>query len=171
MHTTRLQTMIGYARQPRDLAVAGFSAVELLVVVAITVVAGAVAAPSCASFFARQQARSVGSELFFSLLRARSEAVSRNASVTLAPAGGGNWQQGWKIVDPASFTTVLDSHGSSTGTTIAGPTSVVFDGAGRVKGATSPTFLVTATAGASTTYQCVSVDLSGRPYQKTGSTC
>jgi type IV fimbrial biogenesis protein FimT len=171
MQITLLPMTMGSPLKPRDFAVAGFTTVELLAVVAITCVVAAVAAPSFSSLFERQKVKSVGSELFFSLLRARSEAVARNASVTLAPAVGSNWQQGWQILDPASATTVLDSHGSSNGTTIAGPSSVVYDGGGRIKGGIAPTFVIAAIGGATATYQCVSVDLSGRPYQKAAPTC
>lgn len=150
---------------------AGFTTVELIIVVAIMCLLTAVAVPSFAGLFASQKANSVGSELFFSLLRARSEAVTRNANVTLAPTVGGNWQQGWQIMDLTSTTTILDSHEKSNGTTIEGPISVVYDGAGRVKGGTSPMFVITAIVGTSTSYQCVSVDLGGRPYQKKASAC
>jgi len=162
------------AQKHRHLAIVGFTTVELIIVVAIMGVLTAVAAPSFTGLFASQKAKNVGSELFFSLLRARSEAVARNANVTLAPTVGGNWQQGWHIVDPARATTILDSHansGSSKGTTIAGPISVVYDGAGRVRSGTSPMFVITAIVGTSTSYQCVSVDLGGRPYQKKAPTC
>lgn len=170
MRTTPLTMAIDRPRKLRDFTGAGFTTVELLVVLAITCVVAAVAAPSFSSLFARQKAKSVGSELFFSLLRARSEAVARNANVTLAPAAGGNWQQGWQIADPTSAAVVLDSHGISNGTTITGPSSVVYDGGGRLQGGIAPTFVIS-TIGASASYQCVSVDLSGRPYQKAAPTC
>ena len=159
------------SKKHRDRAIVGFTTVELIIVVAIMGVLTAVAAPSFANLFASQKAKNIGSELFFSLLRARSEAVARNANVTLAPTVGGNWQQGWHIADPTNATTILDRHGNSHGTTITGPASVVYDSAGRIKSGTSPLFVITAIVGTSTSHQCVSVDLGGRPYQKKASTC
>ena len=159
------------ASTSRWVRTAGFTTVELLVVVAITGILAAVAAPSITSLVGRQKVKSVGSELLFSLLRARSEAVARNASLTLAPTAAGNWQQGWQILNPASASNVLDSHGFSNGTTITGPANVVYDGSGRVKGVVPPVFVIAAVIGSTSTYQCVSVDLGGRPYQKAASTC
>ena len=52
--------------------------------------------------------------------------------------------------------------------TITGPTSVIFLPSGRVKGSTEPSWDISI-AGQSQ-HRCVSLDLSGRPYQ-TSSAC
>jgi len=149
----------------------GFTTIELLVVVAIASILAAMATPSLTTLIARQNAKSTGSELFFALLRTRSEAVARNTNLTLAPSTGGDWRLGWQLPDPANPANLLDSHGISKVATITGPDSVVYDGSGRIKGGVAPVFVIKALVGATPIYQCVSVDLGGRPYQKADSTC
>ena len=62
----------------------GFTVVELMVVVAIAAVLATIAAPSFQSVFDRQRVRSAGSNLNTDIQYARSEAVRRNAAVTVS---------------------------------------------------------------------------------------
>jgi type IV fimbrial biogenesis protein FimT len=140
--------------------------VELMVAVAIAGILAALAAPSFNDLIANQRAKAVASELHAALSRARGEAIARNANVTLSPKSGG-WQNGWQILDPANA--VLDDRGAASGATISGPTSVIYLRSGRVQGSTAPSFLVSLTTGSTSKYQCVSVELSGRPYLKASS--
>jgi type IV fimbrial biogenesis protein FimT len=141
--------------------------------IAVTGILATLATPSFANLIASQRARSVASELYVALTKARSEAIMRNANVTLSPKPGG-WQNGWQILDPSNASNasnVLDDRGLASGATITGPTSVIYRASGRIQGNSSPSLIITATAGNSTIYQCVSVDLSGRPYMKAASSC
>jgi type IV fimbrial biogenesis protein FimT len=146
---------------------AGFTLIELLVVLSIAVILVLVAAPSFSYLIANRSAKSAASELLSSLQRARSEAIARNANVTLSPISG-SWQNGWQVLGPTS--TVLDTRPLVKGATVTGPTSVVYRSSGRITATTAPSFLFTAT-GADNVYQCVSVDLTGRPYMKAASSC
>lgn len=148
---------------------AGFTMVELMVAVAIACVLAALAAPSFSSLTANQRAKAVASELYVSLARARSEAITRNLNVTLLPKGGG-WQNGWQILDPVNGA-VLDDHGVATGATVSGPDSLTYRGSGRIQTNRSTSFIVTTTAGSTDQYQCISVDLTGRPYMKAAASC
>ncbi|QHJ01691.1 prepilin-type N-terminal cleavage/methylation domain-containing protein [Xylophilus rhododendri] len=97
----------------------GFTLVELMVTLAIVVILGLLAAPSLQGLTAKIRLTGVGSQFTGNLLRARSEAVSRNActvmclstttgdtitsdanGVTGGPScanTGTNWQQGWIV--------------------------------------------------------------------------
>ncbi|AQV94107.1 prepilin-type N-terminal cleavage/methylation domain-containing protein [Cupriavidus necator] len=148
----------------------GFTLIELMAAVAIAGILAALAAPSFSSLIASQRAKAVASELFGSLSRTRSEAIMRNTAVTLSPKAG-SWQSGWQILDPSNAANVLDDHGSAGGMTINGPASVTYRASGRLGAGAAPSFLITATAGSATAYQCVSVDLSGRPYMVAAPSC
>lgn len=141
----------------------GFTLPELMAVVAIMATLAAVAGPSFTDLIASQRAKSATTDLFGALLRARSEAVKRNATVTLQP-NGSSWQSGWTIPNPTTADAMIDVHGAVTGTTISGPASVVFQANGRLVGASRPSFDIQAANGSAK--RCIEIDLSGRPIQK-----
>lgn len=144
--------------------------IELMVAITIAAILAVIALPSFSGLIASQRAKAVGSELFATMSKARSEAITRNANVTLSPKTGG-WQNGWQILDPANAANILDDRGAATGATVTGPASVIYRSSGRIQGNSAPSFLITTASGSSTYYQCVSVDLSGRPYMKAASSC
>lgn len=143
---------------------AGFTLPELIITVAIVGILAALAAPSLSSLISDQRAKSTATDLYVALAKARSEAIGRNANVTLAPKTGG-WQAGWTITDAAS--TTLEDHPAITNATIVGPTNVIYRASGRISGTSAPTFDIQVTGG--TTHRCVTIDLSGRPNEKAAS--
>jgi type IV fimbrial biogenesis protein FimT len=149
---------------------AGFTMVELMVVVTITGILAALAAPSMSGLMANQRAKSLASELFATLARTRSEAMTRNANVTLSPKTGG-WQNGWRLLDPTNANIVLEDRNATAGAIVTGPTDVTYQGSGRLLGTTVPAFAISVPVGTTAMYQCVTVDLSGRPYMKAAQTC
>ena len=151
----------------RPLNTRGFTLPELMTVLAIMAILGAMAAPAYGGWVAAMRGRSAGTDLYTALNRARSEAIKRNVEVTLAPKSGG-WQAGWRIADPGDSSRLLDDHTAVPGATIDGPTNVVYLPNGRVKGASLPAFDIS--VGGSEARRCVAVDLSGRPGQ-TSSEC
>jgi type IV fimbrial biogenesis protein FimT len=148
----------------------GFTLVEMMVVVVIGAILVGAAAPSFSRAIATQRARSAGTDVYLALLKARSEAIKRNATVTLAPKAGG-WQNGWQIVNPSVATDILEDHGAAAGATITGPASVVYRPSGRLQAGTAVSVLIAVGTGTSSSYQCVSVELSGQPTTKAASSC
>jgi type IV fimbrial biogenesis protein FimT len=155
----------GQDRQDR-VGARGFTIIELMVTIVIASILIALAGPSFSSLTASQRAKGAASELYATLAKARSEAITRNATVTVSPVSS-NWANGWQIVAPSSV--VVDNHGATTGVTITGPTSFVYRTSGRASAA--QTFVITGTAGSANSSQCVSVDLTGRPYITAGTSC
>lgn len=154
---------------------AGFTLIEMMVTVTIAIILATMALPSYTAFVANQRVKSVGADLVVTMIKARNEAVMRNANVTVT-ANAGGWQNGWQTTD--STGAILDTHGSSplnvaisanfTGT----GGSVIYQSSGRLHptltGAAS--FTITSSKSASA-YQCVTTDLSGRPNTKTTTPC
>ena len=141
----------------------GFTLIELMTTVAIVGLLTTAAVPQFASLIASKRSKAAATDLYLSLIQARSEAIKRNENVTLAPSGD-NWQSGWRILDANNA--VIDAHAAVGGITITSSlNSLVFQSSGRPQGTTTPTFLVAATNQASAP-SCVSTSLSGRPYAK-----
>lgn len=145
---------------------AGFTLIEALVTLSIVGILAAVALPSFADLMARQRAKNAATDLYVALVKARSEAVKRNASVTVLP-NAGNWQAGWQVVDanvtPAA---VLDTRPAVPGASIiGGPASVVYQSSGRIAG-NAGVFFTVAGINAAAGRRCVTATVSGRPYVK-----
>lgn len=141
----------------------GFTLTELMIVVTVMAVLMAVALPNFAVFVRNQRVKTASFDVFSSLVFARSEAVTRNAAVTMAPLTAGSWVSGWTVKDSGG--TVLRSQDAvpNINFTIF-PASVVYAGSGRLSAAVNP-FELTAD-GSGITTRCISIDLSGRPVTK-----
>jgi type IV fimbrial biogenesis protein FimT len=145
-------------------AARGYTLTEILMALAVLVILSTVAIPSFREMFLAQAVKTAGFDVFSGLLLARSEAVTRNTTVSIVPSGG-NWSEGWTIADADGE--VLERQDRMPRVIIAGPGRVTYNGAGRVStGATS--FDLTANGGRAAHASCVSIDLSGRPVQKQG---
>jgi len=87
-------------RQPSRHA-AGFTLVELMVTIVVLAILLAIGIPSFASLIASNRLTSATNELIASLQAARTEALRRNARVTVCPAApnanacSGAWRDGW----------------------------------------------------------------------------
>ena len=86
----------------------GFTLVELMVVLVIVAVLLMIALPSFSVLTYRTKLKSYANEVVTSVYLARSEAIKRNADMTLCVAeeadltckGSGSWEQGWVVIDP-----------------------------------------------------------------------
>lgn len=108
----------------------GFTLVELVIVVAVVGVLAGVAAPSFNEIILAQRLKSTSFDLIASLSYARSEAIKRNATITIAPEGG-NWASGWTV---KHGTDLLRSQPSVANVTITltGTTNIEYGRSGRV---------------------------------------
>jgi type IV fimbrial biogenesis protein FimT len=113
----------------------------------------------------------VATDFHQSLLKARSEAIKRNTSVTVNPIGG-SWAAGWSIVDPANPSgQPLEQRSADGAVAVATSlTQIMYRGSGRITATTTPTFVFSASSASG-------VALRGHRSQRTsrmaskGSTC
>ena len=140
----------------------GFTLTELMIVVTVFAVLIGAALPSYTQFVRNQRVKNASFDVFTSLVLARSEAITRNTAVTVAPVTANTWTSGWTVADAGG--TVLRRQEAIPGITITGPANVVYRGTGRLSSA-SGSFELSAT-GSSITTRCITVDLSGRPVTK-----
>lgn len=144
---------------------AGFTLIELMVSIAIVAVIATLAVPSFTEFSASQRVKAAASSLFISILHARSEAITRDVTVTLSPISG-DWANGWIIQNPAFPDLNLERHDQSGNVIISGPASLRYRSSGRLTDTSVSDFSITAD-GTSAEY-CVSVSLNGQPINKKG---
>ncbi|MEP5568050.1 MAG: GspH/FimT family pseudopilin [Halioglobus sp.] len=138
---------------------AGFTLVELMIVLVLLAVLLGVAVPSFRDFITNQRLRATSNDLRIALMTARSEAVKRNRSMQVTPDG--SWSAGWEILDPNDA--VIFSHAqSSTGNvTIADPGSPVqFTSGGRASNAIE--FDIQVGSGVGSAEGCLVLALDGR---------
>jgi type IV fimbrial biogenesis protein FimT len=150
----------------------GFTLVELVVVMAIVSILLALAAPNFSSFSSSQRLRAVASDLLTTLVTARSEAIKRNAQVTVSAVvvgGSSNWGRGWTATGPGGVQ--IDRKDIDAGQ-VAGPTTpatIVFDGSGRITAAGEVSLQFSDGRGdAVVAPRCVTIDLAGRPHSRAG---
>ncbi len=141
----------------------GYTLLELMVTVAIAAVVAALAAPAFNNVIEKQRVRSAADALISSLSLARSEAITRNSTVTVAQKNS-SWTTGWTLV--AGGTTLRDESGV-TGVTITGSAgSFQFSNSGRATA--SMTFSIVPDSGDTSHQRCVSLSLSGKPRSAEG---
>lgn len=103
-----LATLTSSMWRRRDLVmtrrrVVGFTLIELMVTVAVAVILSMVAVPSFRQFILNQRIKNTSYDLVSALTMARSEAITRNAPVSLA-ASGASWANGWCVITPPPTT-------------------------------------------------------------------
>lgn len=147
----------------------GFTIVELLITITIAGILAATAIPSFRSYLAWQSIKNNSFDMISSFNLARSEAIMRNANVTITPIAG-VWTNGWAVTTVGG--TTLSQQDSLSGVTItcisAGavttcPATLTYAGNGRLTVAI-PSFLLSSTA--TSIVSCINIGLSGRPNSK-----
>src|SRR4051794_25699179 len=150
-------------RSRRPTLARGFTAIEMMVVIAICGVLASIAMPSFADFSVNQRLRTATYDLMADLIYARGEAIKRNNRVIVTRVGT-NWASGWTITDvngvalrqhPALDTSVTES---------TGPGNVTFGLDGHQVGSGTATFTFDdLQAKATIPVRKVVLDASGRP--------
>lgn len=142
----------------------GFTIAELLITVAVLAILISLAAPGFREIILSQAVKTASFDLFSNLVAARSEAIARNATITITPTGG-NWANGWTVT--ASGGEVVRRQDPLAQVLIAGPGLITFNGAGRVTtGSTSLSLM--ANGGKDPHNRCVEINLGGQPTAKKG---
>ncbi len=156
------------------LAVRGFTMVELAATLAIASILAVLAIPAFDSVIANQRVTTASADLYVSLARTRSTAGALNQNVTLA-ANPGGWANGWVILNPNNPAgPPMETHAAVSGIQVLSTyNTVTYRPSGRLPVGTSPapSFVFQATTRSSNATRCVSIDLSGRPFKTTGTTC
>lgn len=143
---------------------AGFTLIELIMVVVIVGILIAVALPSMGEMIANQKVKGAANELFFDLSYARSEAIKRNQPVRVVRAGGA-WTDGWTVQsDIAGAPVVLRTQPGTKGISASGVAddTVTFNADGRAVLAGTLNFQFSST-NSLVFGRCVSLTASGRP--------
>ena len=87
---------------------AGFSLIEILVVLTLLGIFAALGAPSLSNAVDRQRLRTASADLISSIRLAREEAISRNQNVVMRPASN-DWNGGWQVFVDADNSGLLDA--------------------------------------------------------------
>ncbi|HID81765.1 MAG TPA: prepilin-type N-terminal cleavage/methylation domain-containing protein [Chromatiales bacterium] len=134
----------------------GVTLVELMVVIAIVAITLTIGVPSMRNMIANNRSSSQAINFVASLNLARSEAVKRGSTVSMAATDGANWENGWQIWDDqngdgnvdAGETILQTSAGLTGGNTLAagGVTSLTYTSTGRI--AAVATFTLDSASGA-----------------------
>ena len=143
----------------------GFTIIEMMMVVAILGIFAGLAAPSMADLLASTAVKGAATDMYSSLIVARSEAIKRRTNATVAPVGA-DWRTGWTVtvggnvfqkVDPLKTRVAVDP-------TTAVP--IVFANNGRVSSG-NQTLKFSDTVRTTVANRCVVVGTSGLPRVRT----
>jgi type IV fimbrial biogenesis protein FimT len=145
-------------------ASAGFTMVEILVVIAVLAITMALAGPALSNLAASQQVRTASYDIYSTLTQARSEALTRNTTVTVTP-NDGDWARGWTVTEAGG--TVLRRQNAYSRLSLSGPVRLVFNGEGRPDSTAVP-FALSASDANAETYRCVRLRLNGRSSMSKG---
>jgi type IV fimbrial biogenesis protein FimT len=143
----------------------GFTAVELITVMAIIAVIATLALPDLSNLLVNQRLRSAGTDFMSSLIMARSEAIKRNGPVEIRPVTGTDWAQGW-VVNATASNEQIDKRnplGMNVAVSLA-PAAIAYQHNGRLTAAaTNKVQFSDSRSGSALSPRCLVIDPSGLP--------
>jgi len=139
----------------------GFTMPELMVSVGIAAILTAIATPPLMSVIAAQRVKTATFDLYSAVSYARSEAIKRDAVVTIVPRNGA-FTNGYDLVVGV---TVLKNQGVSPGISISAPPNLIlaFDGSGRLTTPARYQLELTSAQVSTTPKRCLVISVAGRP--------
>jgi type IV fimbrial biogenesis protein FimT len=140
----------------------GFTLVEVMTVLTLVAIGLSLVLPSVRQAVATQRVRTSATDLVSTLLLARSEAIKRKGSVSVAPLGT-SWSDGWqaRAVNEGDALERKDALGDGVDITRA-PDAVVYDRNGRLATPAVVRFEL-GTVPASPTIRCITIEPGGLP--------
>lgn len=149
----------------------GFTLIEAMVVVAIVGILAAIGIPSMRDLIASTRVKGAASDVFATLIFARSEAVKRNAGVDVIPASTSNWGAGWSVRAVGTTVTLAAQEPITGEVSVNGPAFTIrYRGDGRLIDATTGSllgsdvsFTFLSSVHSHIHMRCITIDPSGRP--------
>jgi type IV fimbrial biogenesis protein FimT len=161
----------------------GFTLIELMIALTVLGILVAAGLPSLTNLVRDQRIKTASSDVFASLIYARSEAIKRNDRVVLCAANStldgcsnnSNWAAGWIVfLDtdgngfPGAVSDILRKNNALPNVTINGTaTNATYMRDGRLNAAVA-NFTISSPDNASLTKRCIRMDPSGRPNIQVG---
>jgi type IV fimbrial biogenesis protein FimT len=146
----------------------GFTLPEAMLAALVLSVLAMLALPMLSEMVMTHRVRSASFELLSTLNYARSEAIKRNDTITVAATGPG-WESGWRVTEPGGSVVKLQPQ-LTAGLRITGPGTVVYERDGRLPqtGASALFSVQVEPPRAGVEGRCVRIDLTGRVNSRKG---
>jgi len=145
----------------------GFTIIEILMVVAILGIFAGLAAPSMADLLAATSIRGASSDLYTSLITARSEAIKRRSNATVAPVGA-NWNSGWTVTIGGNTFQKVDPLKPRVAVNPTTATPIVYGSNGRAISGGNQTIKFSDSVRTTVANRCVGVGTNGLAYVRQG---
>lgn len=146
----------------------GFTLIELLIAVAVAGVLAAVAIPNVRFLIYSYRLKTAATDIHTMLVLARSEAIKRNAAVTINPVSASDWSRGWSITAGGQVISRQDAFSGLTfsmrNAAYASKTvsSLTYTSTGRENSVDGVAFVLTSPLIPGLPARCVVLDPSGR---------